>query len=329
MSNSSAGLSTAPILKCSVDIPPAVARQAVEWLMEWQSSDDPHSVWQSILCWRQANSSHEQAWQQIEAVNKKLGALAELGAGAVHGTLTKPAMSRREALKMLSVLVGVGGSGLLAYHQQPWRTDYRTGVGQQLLTLADGTQVTLNSYSAIDVNYTTTERRVTLRRGELYIRTGKSGNGPFILDTAQGELQPLGTRFSVRQRESDCRVAVYEGRVQVRPMHRQQFIVVDTGYALDFTKTQWSVRQPVDEAEAAWTQGMMVVSNMALSDFLAELNRHRTGIIYCDPAVAHLKVSGTYPLNQTSEVLHALSATLPVRLQTLSRFWVRVLPVAS
>ena len=50
------------------------------------------------------------------------------------------------------------------------------------------------------------------------------------------------------------------------------------------------------------------------------------GHLSCDPAVAHLRISGTFPLNDTDAVLNILSRTLPVRIQTLTRYWVNVVP---
>ena len=314
--------------KSALHIPPQVAHQAVEWLMEWQSADEADAVWNSILAWRQAHSHHEQAWQHIETINNKLGLLAKpTHAKIAHSALlTQPSVSRREALKALTVITVVGGSGLLAYQQQPWLADYNTGTGeQQRLTLADGTHINLNSNTAINVHYTAHERRVVLLKGEVYIRTGASNGTPFTLATAQGELQPLGTRFSARQINSSCRVAVYQGRVQVQPSQHQQSIIIDAGQSLNFTSTQWSNTQPINETEAAWTQGIIIASGMPLQAFLNELSRHRTGLIQCDPAVAHLKVSGTYPLNYVDDVLQALPQALPIKLQTFTPYWVRVL----
>ncbi|MOA40347.1 fec operon regulator FecR [compost metagenome] len=71
---------------------------------------------------------------------------------------------------------------------------------------------------------------------------------------------------------------------------------------------------------------MLVVSRMRLDDFLAELGRYRRGRLGCDPAVAHLLVSGAYPLADTDRVLAALTSSLAVQVHFLSRYWVTVRP---
>ena len=45
-----------------------------------------------------------------------------------------------------------------------------------------------------------------------------------------------------------------------------------------------------------------------------------------DPAVAGLPVSGAYPLQDTDRILAAIAETLPVSLQKITRYWVRVTP---
>lgn len=322
------------------DISAAVAQAAVEHLLQWQAADEPELAWQKIRRWRQANSQHEQAWQQIENVNAKIAVLAEKAEpGVAHGALTASSMSasvsRREALKTLSLLLVVGGAGVLTYRQQPWQNwlaDYHTTTGQQQnITLDDGTAVTLNSDTAINVRYTENERRVVLVKGELYVRTAKLSQRealkrPFIVEVPQGELRPLGTRFSARVLGDNCRVAVYQGRVQVQAAEQVQPVIIDSGQSMAFSKTTHSSIQAATEAEAAWTQGMVVASDMHLRDFLNELSRHRNGLIQCDPAVAHLKVSGTYPINKVDAVLQALPQSLPIKVQTYTRYWARVAP---
>jgi transmembrane sensor len=61
---------------------------------------------------------------------------------------------------------------------------------------------------------------------------------------------------------------------------------------------------------------------MPLPDFLAELGRHRPGVLRCAPDAADLRVSGTYPLANTDRVLAALTLSLPVQVRSRTRWWV-------
>lgn len=323
-------------------VAPEVARRAVEWLVELQSGEATDATRQAHRTWLRQHPDHERAWSHIEAVNQRLRSAA--GASAVaQATLAPPrSPGRRRAVKMLVLLLFAGAGARQAEQRMPWRewlADERTGVGERrTIALADGSTVALNSDTAIDIRLTAAERRLRLAAGEVLIVTGKdTGRGggprPFVVETGHGELRPLGTRFAVRRRTGASRVDVFEGAVAVLPhdladggIEAGQGRVLRAGERAEFTRSAVSLPQPASEADTAWTDGMLVANGMRLDDFLAELDRHRPGHLACDPAVAHLRVSGTYPLADTNRILDLLRTTLPVETHFFTRYWVTLRP---
>jgi len=67
-----------------------------------------------------------------------------------------------------------------------------------------------------------------------------------------------------------------------------------------------------------------VVERMRLADFVVELGRYRPGVLRCDGAVSKVLVSGAFPLADTDAVLRMLEETLPIRVRSLSRYWVTI-----
>lgn len=78
---------------------------------------------------------------------------------------------------------------------------------------------------------------------------------------------------------------------------------------------------PANPDGAAWADGFIVAKGMPLGELLAELARHSPRPLSCDPAVAGLRVSGSYPLDDIDKVLEALAATLSLDIETVTRFW--------
>lgn len=312
-------------------IPPDVARRAVEWLVELQSDPVPEPVRAAWAHWRTQSPVHEQAWQRIEAVNGRFAGLATpAGSAVARATLAPPGSARRRhAIQTLAVLLFAGGVGWKVEQHTPWRTwaaDHNTGVGeQQAITLEDGTQLVLNTGSAINVRFAAHERRVQLVAGEVLITTAKDSLArPFLVETPQGEAQALGTRFTVRDLGNSTQVAVYEGAVQVRPRQPgAQARVLQAGEQTRFTAVAADTPQPADEARTAWADGTLVARGMRLDDFLAELGRYSPHPLSCDPAVAAMRVSGSYPLANIDKILDTLSATLGLQMETVTRFWGR------
>lgn len=313
------------------DVPPAVAKRAVAWILEMQSSDEPDKTAAELEDWCDRHPDHQRAWQHIEQLNQRFGLLTEPGRAAVaQHALDAAGISRRQVLKALSALLVVGATGYGANESgllNHWRADYRTVTGEQRrLTLADGTEITLNSGSAIRVRNSGIEQRIHLLEGEIYVATGPRYSVPLFVEVEQGIVQAMGTRFALRQLGKQCRLAVYQGQVELRPRRSAGSCLLNPGDSTLFTQTGWAPLRSVKPDETAWTQGVIVVRAMPLGQFVEELGRYRPGILRVDPRVAKLTVSGTYPVTETDTVLQSLTGALPIQLRSVTRYWVTLAP---
>lgn len=92
------------------------------------------------------------------------------------------------------------------------------------------------------------------------------------------------------------------------------------------TVTRCAPRVPPPADGALWARGVLAVEDLRLDEFLAELSRYRPGWIRCEPAVAGLRLSGAFMLNDTDAVLDNLARLLPVRVLERTRYWITVAP---
>lgn len=66
---------------------------------------------------------------------------------------------------------------------------------------------------------------------------------------------------------------------------------------------------------ALWRKGLIRFENTPLADALAELERYGpTGLVVHDPAVAALRIGGTYQASRPAEFARMLAQILPVTL---------------
>ena len=194
------------------------------------------------------------------------------------------------------------------------------------LTLADGTGVTLNTASALDVRFDAHQRLLVLRAGEIFVATAPDTaavHRPLRVATHQGLLQALGTRFTVRQDEGRTRLAVLEGAVRITSDSGAAPVVVDAGGQTVFSKDTIEAPTARDPDASAWSRGMLVADRMRLADFSAEVARYRPGLLACDAPVAELRVSGAFPIDDTDRVLRMLVSTYAVEaVSRLRGHWV-------
>ncbi|WP_272545792.1 FecR domain-containing protein [Burkholderia cepacia] len=320
-------------------VPPQVARRAVEWWVDRQAGRTGEAFDAALARWRAEDPAHDAAWRHIETMQHRLGGLtAGLDPQAAHAALLSPrACRRRAAVKALAVLLFAGGAAWMAEPARRaaiWPADLRTAVGERrTVTLADRTVVVLDTDTALDVRFDAAARGLRLLRGTIMVTSGHDDRvpaRPLVVATAQGELRPLGTRFAVRQRDGATRVEVFAGAVRVQPDDAAAGArVIAAGEGADFTRDAIGVQAPLDAYASAWTGGMLVASRMRLADLVAELDRYRRGSLRCDAAVADLRVSGTYPLDDPARVLDTLKATLPIDVHYLTRYWATVVPARS
>lgn len=279
--------------------------------------------WQA---WHQQDALHQWAWQRLQNFQAELQGLS--GPLARHTLAAgEPRLDRRTVLKGL--LLGIGSAGIAwsGYRQMPvWIADLRTRTGERRnLTLEDGTQIALNTASAVDIRYDAGQRLIILRAGEIWVQTAKDSR-PLRVRSAQGEMRALGTRFSVRQYDEHTQLDVFEHAVAVRNAPLATEVIVQAGHRLDFGTGPLPQPRPTTQDQAEWRNGRLVIDDWSLEHALGELQRYRPGFIQCAPEIAGLRVSGAFPLDDTDRALAAISQALPVRIETRTRFWVRVLP---
>lgn len=319
----------------SAAIDPAILKEAAGWLVRFQSETLSPSAREAFDHWRGRSAAHAAAWQRAEDMLRGFGQVPPRIAGDTLRRLDRP--GRRQAVRALAGLLVLGPAAWLAARELPWRewsADARTATGEQRrLELADGTQLVLNTASAVDIEYTAQQRTLWLRAGEILLTTGRDSpqlHRPFIVQTTQGAIRALGTRFMVRDEGSDVRVAVFEGAVEIRPMSAGgSATVLPAGQQTVFNGREVQPQVAVDATAASWEQGMLAARNWRLADLVDELGRYRRGVLRCDPAVAGLRVSGAFPLNDTDASLRLLEKTLPVRVSRITPYWTTVAPRAD
>lgn len=317
----------------SAQIDPRAAHEAALWLVKLRSEDcSAHEqlAWQA---WRSSDPAHEAAWQRAELLCHSMGLLPPAAGMLV---LDRPARAdRRATVKTLAALIAAGPLlwGLDHLAGGPaWHADVHTAKGEiRPLMLDDGTRIVLNTDTALDIAYSTQERLIRLRSGEIHIETAPDAAlpaRPFLVQTAQGRIRAIGTRFTVRQ-QGRTTVAVMQGAVECRPARADAVAairIIKAGQQASFDELSISASMPLAAHADAWRKGVLVADNMPLAELLSELGRYRLGVLRCAPELASLPVSGTFQLKDTDKLLHLLQRSLPIRLRQRTRFWITIEP---
>lgn len=316
----------------NASIDPHILDEAANWLMRLHATDASAADHAACARWQASHPAHAQAWARAERLMSMMGGLPP---EIAMRSLDRPAShARRKAVVRLAGWLALAPAVWAVSRVTPWDrwvASHSTGQGERReIRLADGTRITLAPLSAIDVDFDAQRRRIVLREGEILIDTAPDSaavHRPFLVQTGQGLLEALGTRFDVQLQDDATHVAVLEGAVRVQP--RQQgapWLVLRAGEQSTFSAAGVQPAWAADDSVAAWTRGMLVADRMPLAQVAAQLARYRRGIVRCDPAIATLPVSGALPIADTDRTLSMLMATYPVDVVLRTSLWVTLVP---
>lgn len=310
-------------------INPQILGEAADWLVQLHSGTATASDHQAIAQWRNRSAEHAQAWQRAEALLGEFRSVpANLAIQTLQRAARKDGLSRRQTLTRLGLLLMAGPLGFASQHLpwEQWTADQRTAIGEQKrLPLPDGSEVLLNTDSSADIAFN--ERRIKLLDGEVLVRAAADpGARPFIVETPQCSVRAPAARFCVRIHEARSLVSVLEGSVDVTPRLLAQSITLKAGERQSFSSDRFDPLERFDASALAWDKGMVLANNMRLDELLAELGRYRPGVLRCHADVAGLRVSGAFSLRDTDASLRLLGDTLPLKISSLTRYWLSVEP---
>ena len=318
----------------------AVRKEAVAWYARLCSGSAGDAERQAWLRWHAAHPDHQRAWQRIEAMRATLQqAPAGIASPVLRAQLASGGQARRQVLRSVLLLAGTGTLGYWSWHTaqqhgmvQPLLADYSTAIGRQRrVALPDGSLLILNTGSAVDVRFDAQQRRVRLLTGEILVETARHRQGPaappdtrpFIVETEQGKVRALGTRFTVRQFDDHAQVAVLDDAVEVRAAQAPaRAVIVRAGQQARLMSSTIEAPQQADDNAGLWHTGNLLVNDRSLGEVVAELARYRRGRLVCDATVAQLRISGVFPLADTDRALLLLVQSFPLRLRSLTHYWV-------
>ncbi|MGE8189107.1 FecR domain-containing protein [Pseudomonas sp. NPDC086278] len=308
-----------------------VSAKVLDAAIAWQLSLDSGTPVEreEFAKWHAAHEEHARAWRQLGMLDQRFS----VASGPARTALLQSRESIRRRVRKLgsgaASIVAVIGLALFAGERylplDYWLADERTATGEQrMLRLTDGTLINLNTHSAIDVRFDEKQRRIVLQEGEILIETGHGDARPFIVETREGSMRALGTRFLVKREEDGTRLSVLKSAVAAHPESTPEEQILREGQQVLIRGNGLGPIVALNLGADAWTRGMLVVDNARLEDLVHELGRYRTGHLGVAPEVADLRITGSFPLNDTDKALSALLPTLPVQIEQHTQWWVTV-----
>jgi transmembrane sensor len=172
------------------------------------------------------------------------------------------------------------------------RSDFHTAVGEvREEILADGSRLTLDTDSAVSVDYAGGERRITLLRGAARFAVERDPTRPFVVVADGVSATAVGTMYAVARDGDAVTVDVSEGIVDVATD-------ADTPVARLTAGQGWRRDGGTHAATPAdWAGGSLVFDGVPLGDVLARLDRYMPERLVLTGTVDHtVSVTAVVPV---------------------------------
>ncbi|MDH4983707.1 FecR domain-containing protein [Hyphomicrobium sp. D-2] len=308
-----------------------VVDAALTWFTRLNNAAPDARVQAEFQAWLAQSSRHVAEFRALEqmwgspAFGKAAGSLASanrggqrIAAGGRTGTIS-PARRWRGygALAAAAAVVMIGAWQLPSLLLQI-RSDYLTSTGERAtIALPDGSVMTLNTATAVAIDFEQGRRQVQLLAGEAFFDVKHDPAHPFRVAGQFGNVEVKGTAFAVRQDREEDVVVLERGLVVVSK--GTQRTELHPGQMVAATANSLSAVSDVDlDGALAWRDGRIIFADQPLSRVLAELGRYHSGrVIVATGSVQEQRVTGNYRLDDIDGAFNTLADAVGVSIYRL------------
>jgi len=305
-------------------LPPAFD-QAIDWYARHGSGNFTEQDRQGFHRWLDADPAHGEAWNRLRTHLDQT--LSPLVGTRARQALQVPRHGRRALLRGALMLGGCAiGARFMTQPGMPLAdltADLSTGTAQRRrFVLADGTTLTLDAQSAVNLDMRAEVRNVRLLHGSLLAQVPTAVQ-PFQLTSRFGTACLAGGECLLNQQDNHADLWIREGQASVSAMNQQQeHLTAVAGArlnALGLTRLSVTALDP-----GAWTRGLLEVHDQPLGQVIERLRTYHQGVLQVSDAAARLRISGVFSLDHSDQALAALNDVLPLHIEKYLGFWTRI-----
>ena len=302
---------------------------AVAWAVRLSSGAASDADRNAFAKWRATSSEHQHAWARVELQLQAFEAVRERGGTLARKALCAPSPSRRKLLQgTLGAAVAFGLSGYLLKRSgllDLLNADLSTDIGRRRqITLADGSALTLDAQSAVDIDFTSDTRAIRLLRGQMFVRVAHDTARPFVVSTRDGTVTALGTAFCVRLCDTGSRIAVTDSKVLAHPVAGDAMTIATGSVALMQADGVRVLDALQADAEITWLKGYVTAINRPFGEIVEALRPYLPGFVTLSPDAASLRVTGLFLLDDVAATLRQIAQTLPVSVVYHTDYLIRI-----
>ncbi len=249
-------------------------------------------------------TNKENVWKQIEASTKT----------AQKPNILAFVSSNNKMLKWAAAAVVIFAVVLSVIFNQYFDSTTllaEAGASIETIELADGSSVTLRPHSKLFAKTQKEAEQVFQLDGEAFFDVTPNKNRTFSVQSEDGTISVLGTRFNLSTWGGEMVVYLEEGSVKVNSNKHSDAIVLSPGESAIAQKNKAPIRVDISAEEfLGWMSNMMYFSNREVNQVIGELQQHFDIQIQISDALGSQSITGQLSLEDLDTALGDLELVL-------------------
>ena len=313
----------------------SIDRDAAEWAARLDAGTLSPDEENSLQNWLAGDTRRLGALARAQA----LMASPEIAAAIAPARPRLASIMNRRGFLAAAAASLAGAAFIVGRAEHGVSLDYASEVGEiRVIPLEDGSRITLNTNSAVSVEYRPHSRLVRLARGEAYFEVAKNPDRPFIVSGPAAQARAVGTAYSVRLGDAEhMQVRVTSGRVAVEPPPSalaeslRLSPIADNGAYLDANQqadvrvvgegpwkgqVQVSIKDVMPDRvarELLWREGLLSFEGETLAEAIEQFARYSRQAVVLQGGVARERVSGLFSATDPAGFAHAVALSLRLK----------------
>jgi transmembrane sensor len=318
----------------SVDDLDRIECEASEWLVRAEEGGLDPDGQRDFNAWLAQDQRHRKAYEDVRRAWDDIAGLDHLGSRVP--LMPEPAEHVRSVPAWKWPRVAMGGLaaaaavmlGLITVPSELWKPapHYQTELAEtRIVTLPDGSSVTLGARSSIKIRFSEHERRVLLTGGEAFFDVVHNSARPFLVEAGNSVITDIGTKFDVNLSRGTVRVSVLEGLVTVARANEHESVkprLLKAGERTEVAIVEAApdVAGPTPapivvvhaQAPGAWREGRLVFDNVRLADLADDVNRYYAPGVRVADDVGDVRVTASFKTSEIPAFMSTVSESFPV-----------------
>ncbi len=277
-------------------------KQLEQWLLKLDSGDLADAEYERMNRWLAKSPENRDRFAALSVVWYG-SALVESTAPSI-GQVQRRRPSRTAALALAACLI-LGFGVFWIVGSRP-AGDIEVPNGQVYArVLSDGSEISVQPGSVLDIEITPDRRQLTLRSGAIHIDAAEEPNRPLQVSTPDAQVTVVGTRFGVAIEQNSTLIGVQSGLVDVQVKGGQRERLTP-GQAARANPSGLSLL-PLPATAYSWKDGQIVLEGEILAEALDTIARYSARRTLVLRSLPEESVNAVVAIDSADEAIDALA----------------------